>query len=286
MEYFIASDSFWIMFTGALVAVSCGLLGCYLVLRQMAMIGDAISHAVLPGIVIAFLLTNSLSSVPAVLGAASVGLFSTFLIETVHRKGRLQSDASIGMIFTFMFALGVIMIAWKADNVDLDQECVLYGEVAFVTFDPPVLGMPVSTLILLGNLLLIALFIGIGYRGLFLTTFDPSYAKAIGISTAFWHYSLMGMVSMTSVVSFESVGAILVVAFLIGPAAIAHLLTDRMPVMLSIATVSGIIASIGGYYLASYLNASVAGAMTSVLGIEFIIVLLLAPGRGLLRTSS
>ena len=197
MEFWTNSDAFWIILTGSLVAVSCGLLGCYLLLRQMSMIGDAISHAVLPGIVVAFLLSNSLSSLPALLGAASVGLAATFLIETVHRKGRMQSDASIGLVFTFLFAVGVIMVAALAENVDIDQECVLYGEIAFVLFDDAILGMPVSTFILAMDLLLILAVVALGYRGLFLTTFDPAYAAALGISTAVWHYLLMGMVSLT-----------------------------------------------------------------------------------------
>jgi manganese/zinc/iron transport system permease protein len=248
----------------------------------MAMIGDAISHAVLPGIVIAFLVSNSLSSVPALLGAASVGLMATFLIETVHRSGRLQADASIGLVFTFLFAVGVIMVAALAENVDIDQECVLYGEIAFVLFDDAVLGMPVSSFILALNLIGVLLVIGVGYRGLFLTTFDPAYARAIGVTTGVWHYLLMGMVSLTSVVSFESVGAILVVAFLIGPAAIAHLLTDRMPVMLMLAALAGIGAAVGGYYFAASLDASISGAMTTVLGLEFLLAFLFAPQRGLI----
>lgn len=282
MEFWTDSDAFWIILTGSLVAVSCGLLGCYLILRQMAMIGDAISHAVLPGIVIAFLVSNSLSSAPALLGAASVGLLATFLIETVHRNGRLQADASIGLVFTFLFAVGVIMVAALAKNVDIDQECVLYGEIAFVLFDNALLGMPVSSFILVLNLIGILLVISIGYRGLFLTTFDPAYARAIGVTTGVWHYLLMGMVSLTSVVSFESVGAILVVAFLIGPAAIAHLLTDRMPVMLLLASIAGIGAAVGGYYFAANLDASISGAMTTVLGLEFLLAFLFAPQRGLI----
>ena len=282
MEFWTDSDAFWIILTGSLVAVSCGLLGCYLILRQMAMIGDAISHAVLPGIVIAFLVSNSLSSAPALLGAASVGLLATFLIETVHRNGRLQADASIGLVFTFLFAVGVIMVAALAKNVDIDQECVLYGEIAFVLFDDAVLGMPVSSFILVLNLIGILLVISIGYRGLFLTTFDPAYARAIGVTTGVWHYLLMGMVSLTSVVSFESVGAILVVAFLIGPAAIAHLLTDRMPVMLLLASIAGIGAAVGGYFFAASLDASISGAMTTVLGLEFLLAFLFAPQRGLI----
>src|SRR4051812_23293078 len=128
-------DTIFIILTGSLVAASCGLLGCYLVLRKMALIGDAISHAVLPGIVIAFLISGSRDSLVMIAGAGVIGLLTTFLIEFLHRKARLQEDASIGVIFTTLFALGVILISYYAENIDLDQDCVLYGEIAFVPLD-------------------------------------------------------------------------------------------------------------------------------------------------------
>jgi len=121
--------------------------------------------------------------------------------------------------------------------------------------------------------LLVIVVLGVGYRGFFLTTFDPAFARALGFSTVAWHYVLMSLVSLTTVVSFESVGAILVVAFLVAPAAIAHLLTDRLPIMLLLAALVGISASAGGYFLAAALNANIAGAMTVVLGVEFVAVM-------------
>ncbi len=272
-------DAFWIILTGSLVAVTGGLLGCYLLLRRLSLIGDAISHAVLPGIAVAFLITGSLSSVPALLGAAVVGLLCTWAIETVQHRAGLQGDAAMGIVFTFLFAVGVILVSSLAGNADLDQECVLYGELAFVIFDQTVLGMPVSTAILLANLLLVAAVLMVGYRGFFLTTFDPAFARAMGFSTVAWHYVLMSLVSLTTVVSFESVGAILVVAFLVGPAAIAHLLTDRLKIMLLLSALIGVSASVGGYFLAAALNANIAGAMTVVLGAEFVGVMVVQSWR-------
>nr|WP_317170087.1 metal ABC transporter permease [Rhodocytophaga rosea] len=125
-------NAFWIILAGSLVAVCCSLLGCYLILRKMAMVGDAISHAVLPGIVLAFLFTGSRDSVPMLLGAGILGVLCTFLIEFFHTKARLQTDASIGVTFTWLFALGVILITVFAGQVDLDQDCVLYGEIAYI----------------------------------------------------------------------------------------------------------------------------------------------------------
>lgn len=278
---------FWVILTACLAAVSCGLLGCFLILRQMAMISDAISHAVLPGIVIAFLFSGSMDSLPMLIGASTFGIITTFLIEIFNKKGGLQKDASIGITFTWLFAVGVILISLYAEDIHIDQDCVLFGEIAYVAIEPlislfPGLIAPTTVWVLSLVLLLILTMIIFGYKGLFLTTFDPSYAATIGVSTALWHYLLMSAVSVTTVVSFESVGAILVVALLIAPAATAYLMTDKLPKMLVIAALVGIIASFFGYYLAVWLNASVAAAISTVLGVEFTFVFLFAPQNGVL----
>jgi len=278
-------DAFLIILTGSLVAVSCALLGSFLVLRKMAMVGDAISHAVLPGIVIAFMISGSRASFPMLIGAAVFGMLTTFLIETFHAKAKLQTDASIGVTFTSLFALGVILISLFAGQVDLDQQCVLYGEIAYVplnmwiTSGGTVLG-PVNTWTMGVVLAIILVLILVGYKGLYLTTFDPQYAATIGISTLFWHYLLMGAVSLTTVVAFESVGAILVVAFLIAPAATAYLVTNRLPVMLVLAAVAGIMSAIGGYYLAAWVDGAISGAMATVAGLLFTLSFLFSPSRG------
>jgi len=250
------------------------------------MVGDAISHAVLPGIVIAFLLSGSLSSLPVLIGASITGLLCTFLIEWLNKTARVQGDAAIGMVFTFLFAVGVILISAYAGNADIDQDCVLHGEIAYVPFDLSETGtfldlLPRQIWILGGVSLLIFTLIKLGYRGLFLTTFDPEFALATGVSLAFWHYLLMGAVSLTTVVAFESVGAILVVAFLIIPAATAYLLTDKLPRMLWISSIFGTLCSIIGYYFAVWIDGSIAGAIAVVMGIGFFLVLLFAPKRGI-----
>ncbi len=269
------------------MATCCGLLGCFLILRKMAMVGDAISHAVLPGIVIAFLITGSRASVPMLFGAALFGVLTTILIEFLYQKARLQADASIGVTFTWLFAIGVVLISWFAGKVDLDQECVLYGEIANVPLNQFYLesGMaigPKAVWILGISLLLILLFIWRGYRGLFITTFNPEFAASVGISTVFWHYALMSAVSLTAVVSFDVVGAILVVAFLIVPPATAYLMTHSLPKMLLLTVLIGILTSVLGYILASIINGSVAGAMTTISGLLFVLAMLFAPGSGLL----
>jgi manganese/zinc/iron transport system permease protein len=272
------SDAFWIILTGSLVAVTSGLLGCFLILRKMAMVGDAISHAVLPGIAIAFLVSGSRSSVPMLIGAALFGILCTMLIELFHKKAKLQEDASIGISFTWLFAIGVILITFFADKVDLDQECVLYGEIAFVAFETW-MGIPTAVWLLGSLFILILLLLQFGYKGLYLTTFDPDYARTIGVSVALWHYILMGSVSFTTVMSFESVGAILVVAFLIVPGATAYLLTHRLRTMLWLSVATGMIGSVAGYYMAVWMNASISGAMVTVLGIEFTIAFFISLRR-------
>lgn len=248
-------------------------------LRRLSLLGDAVSHAVLPGIFIAYWLSGSRSSLPVIIGAGSFGLLCTFLIEFLSRKARLQSDAATGLVFTLLFAIGVILISAFAGQVDLDQDCVLYGEIAYVPLDIWLtdsginLG-PRAVWIVGSTLLAIIGLVAVGYKGLFITTFDPEYAATLGISTVFWHYALMGAVSVATVVSFESVGAILVVAFLIAPAATAYLLTDNFKSMLGLSVFVGILAAIGGYYLAVLIDGSVAGAMAAALGILFVLAFL------------
>lgn len=279
-------EALQIILAGSLVAIACGLLGCFLILRKMAMVGDAISHAVLPGIVLAFLFTGSRDSVTMLIGAGAIGILTTFLIEFFHKKGKLQTDASIGVTFTWLFAVGVILVSAFAGKVDLDQDCVLYGEIAYVPLDLWItdsgLVMGPRVLYITGTVLIILIaFITLGYKELFLTTFDPGYASAIGISTAVWHYLLMGAVSLTTVASFESVGAILVVALLIAPPATAYMLTENLKKMLILTSLLGVVISAGGYYMAAWLDGSIAGAMASVAGLLFMLAFLFSPGNGM-----
>ncbi len=280
-------DALYIILTSSLFAMSCGLLGCFLILRKMAMVGDAISHAVLPGIVIAFLITGTRDSFEMILGAALLGILCTFFIEFFHKKAKLQTDAAIGVTFTSLFALGVILISVFAGQVDLDQECVLYGEIAYVPIDLWISdsgqnmgpkALYVSALTLIVNIL----FIRVGFKQLYLTTFDPAFAATTGISVALWNYLLMGSVSMTTVAAFDSVGAILVVALLVAPPATAYLLTDNFKKMILITCIVAIIISIFGYYLAVMLDGSIAGAVVAIAGLLFGLAYLFSPSNGIL----
>lgn len=283
-------NDFWIILTAILVAIPCSILGCFLVLRKMVMVGDAISHAVLPGIVIAYLVTKSFDSFYMVAGAAIIGILTTFLIEFFHRKAQVQQDASIGITFTWMFSLGVILISVWTRGTDLDQDCVLHGEIINVPFNLWITtagnNMGPINIWFLGiiNTLIIG-FIVIFYRQLYITTFDASFATALGISASLWNYLLMGSVSFVTVSSFESVGAILVIAFIVAPAATAQLLTDNLQRMIFIAIGVGVFSAIIGYYLAYQINADVASSITAVMGIVFMLTLFFAPQYGILQRS-
>lgn len=274
----------WIILIGSLVSAACALVGCFLVLRRQALMGDAISHSVLPGIVLAFMLTQSRNPLPMLLGAGALGLLTVFITSVLEKQGKLQPDASIGVTFTWLFAVGVIMVSAFTGHVDLDVECVLYGEIASAPWDVWIVGNldfgPRSVWILGFVTVANLLFITLGYKQLKLCAFDPGLAGAVGISVTLWHYLLMGFVSMTTVAAFESVGAILVVAMLIVPANTAYLLTDRLSRMLLYSVVIGIISAVGGYGLAAAIDGSIAGAMAVVSGGLFILAALFSPTHG------
>ncbi len=278
-------NSAWIMLTGALVAASCGFLGCFLILRRMAMLGDAISHAVLPGIVIAFLFSGSRDPLPMLIGAMVVGLLTVFLVQTLHTSG-VKTDAAIGVTFTALFSIGVVLVSLYTQQVDLDLDCVLYGEIAYVPWDTWQWGtmeMGPRAVWLIGGVFLVSLVVvGLFYKEIKLCSFDPAMAAAVGIPVLFFHYLLMGLVSLTTVASFESVGAILVVAMLVVPGATAYLLTDRLPVMLLLSMGIGVVSACGGYWIASWLDSSIAGAMTAVAGLLFLLSFLFSPRHGLI----
>lgn len=266
-----------IALTAIFTAISCAVLGAFLVLRKMTMVGDAISHAVLPGIAIAYLLSQSRASLPMFLGAALVGVFATVVIEILSKKWKVQSDASIGMTFTTLFALGVVLITFWSDKVDLDQECVLYGEIAFVPFNTwTMAGKSMGPIALWTSgilLILVLIYTLVGYKGLLMSSFNADYAAVLGIGIGAWNLSLMSMVSLATVVSFESVGAILVVALLVAPAASAYLISSQLKTMIGLSALFGFTGSLGGYFLSAALDTSIAGGIATTLGVQFAVVL-------------
>jgi manganese/zinc/iron transport system permease protein len=275
-----------IQLIAAVVAVACALPGVFLVLRRMALMSDAISHAILLGIVLAFFVTKDISSPFLVIAATLTGVLTVSLVELLNRTRLVHEDAAIGLVFPVLFSIGVILISRFAGDVHLDTDAVLLGELAFAPFTRfVVLGHdlgPRSLYMMGGILLLNMVFILLFYKELKLATFDAGLAAALGFSPALIHYSLMTLVSVTAVGAFDAVGSILVVALMIAPPAAAYLLTDRLPRMIGLSALIGIASAISGYWLARALDASIAGSMATMAGVYFALVFLLAPERGLI----
>ncbi|HEX8297338.1 MAG TPA: metal ABC transporter permease [Chthoniobacteraceae bacterium] len=277
----------WIALMGFLVTLACGLIGNYLVLRRMALVGDAISHSVLPGIAIAFLLAKSRHNLVMFTGALAAGIVTTLLIEVIHRRSRVKQDAAIGIVFSTLFAIGVIIISFFASQIDLDADCVLYGEISFVPLEPfvqignwsvapqPVFLMAIVTAIVVGLILLF-------YKELLVSSFDSGLAASLGIRPTVMHYCLMGMLSAVVVSAFQSVGAILVIAMLILPGATAFLLTHRLPSMLALSAVHSALSAVLGLHLAIWLDCAMAGAMVVAGAALFVLAWIFSPSQGLL----
>ncbi len=267
---------FWVVLTGLLVGVTCGIAGVFLILRKMSMIADAISHTVLFGIVMAYIITQSLNGFWMLIGAAVAGILTAYLVQLLHSSG-IQEDAAIGVVFTSLFAAGVLLITLFASNVHLDVEHVLMGEIAFVPWDRwTILGlaMPKAVWMLLLVLVINIVFLLLFFKEMKLATFDPVYAATIGIPVVFLHYGFMTSISFTTVAAFDSVGAILVVAMLIGPAATSYLISKTIKQMFIYSMLFGAGASVIGYYSAKLWDTSIAGMMATIVGLLFIITLI------------
>jgi len=284
----------WIVMVGALSAAACALLGSFLVLRKMSLMGDAISHAVLPGLALAFLLSGSRSGVVMLVGAGLVGLLTTLFTEWVHRTGKVEQGAAMGVVFTVLFAIGLILIRLSADHVDLDPDCVLYGAIELTPLDTLRIGswdVPRAVLVGGGVLLLNTLVIALLYKELKISAFDPALATTLGINARLMHYLLMTLVAITTVAAFESVGSILVIAMLIVPAATAHLLTDRLSLMLLVSVLLAVASALVGHLAAilapgwfglTGVSTNTAGMMAALSGLLFGLTMVFAPRRGLL----
>lgn len=282
----MSQAQFEIQLIASIVAAACALLGVFLVLRRMAMMSDAISHTVLLGIVIAFLITRSITSPLLLVGAALMGVITVSLVELINRTRLVREDAAIGLVFPAIFSIAVIMISRLAGDVHLDTDAVLLGELAFAPFNRlRLFGLDIGpeALYTTGGILLINLiFIVLFYKELKLATFDPALAAALGFLPAVIHYVLMTLVSLTAVGAFDAVGSVLVVAFMIAPPAAAYLLTDRLSRMLIYSALIGVFSAISGYWLAHLLDASIAGSMATMTGGSFLAAYLFAPDRGLI----
>lgn len=274
-----------IQLVAAVVAAACALPGTFLVLRRMSMMSDAVSHAILPGIVVGVLLIGSLHSPLLIVAAALTGLLTAALVEALNNTGQVKEDAAIGIVFPILFSIGVLLIAKFAGDMHLDTEAVLLGELAFAPFNRfTAFGADLGpqALWVMGSMLgLNALFLGAFYKELKLATFDPGLAASLGFQPRTLHYVLMGLVSLTAVSAFDAVGSILVVALMVGPPATAYLLTSRLPTMLGLSAGLGVLNAVIGYWGAHLFDVSIAGMMATTTGLTFGLAFIAAPRRGL-----
>lgn len=264
-----SSDNIWILIMGYSVGASCGLLGNYLVLKRMAFMGDAISHSVLPGIVIAFIILKQNSSLGLLIGALMAAGFTTYIIHIIQLQKRIKSDTAIGITFSTLFAVGIVLIALFADKVDLDQDCVLYGEIGFIHCHPCLkigswLSIPIPIIRMISILVASILFVCLCYKQLLIIAFDSTLASVMGIRVHLINSIFMIFVSLSIVASFESVGAILVVGMIVFPGVTASLCTQKLKNILIISLILPAIYSIGGLYLAYGLDTSISSSMIVV----------------------
>jgi ABC-type Mn2+/Zn2+ transport system permease subunit/Mn-dependent DtxR family transcriptional regulator len=282
-------DTFSTVAMAFLVAAACGWIGCYLILQGMALVGDAISHTVLLGIVVAFLVTGQITGPAIFIGAAVTGLVTTLLIEMVHSTSRVKEDAAIGIVFTSLFALGVVLLSVFAGRAHIDTQHVLYGNLELVALEPSValgrLVMPQPVLQMAIAASLVLALIATFYKELLVVSFDPQMAASLGMRPRLVRYGMMAALSVTVVGAFNSVGAILVVAMLIAPAATAYLLTRRLPMMFLLSAIVGGVSALIGYHLSYWLVVSSAGAVVVVACFLFALAFFFAPEQGLVAAA-
>ncbi|MDM7458003.1 MAG: metal ABC transporter permease, partial [Paracoccus sp. (in: a-proteobacteria)] len=260
------------------------ILGSFLVLRGNAMLTDAISHSIVFGIVVVWMLTGQTFGPLLVIGAALTGLATVALSELLARSRLVRMDAAIGLVFPALFAAGVILISVHAREVHIDVDTVLLGEIGFVWLNTVTLWnqeIPVSVLTLAAVLTINLAFVTLLWKELKLATFDPGMAAALGFLPGLLHYSVLMLTSVTAVAAFDAVGAILFIAFVVVPPATASLLTRRLWLMVVLAVALAVAACVAGYVLAVRWNLSIGGMMASMTGLWFALALCFAPGRGL-----
>ena len=272
------SANLTIQLIAILISISCSLLGVFLVLKSMSMLTDTISHTVLLGIVLSFFVVHDLSSPFLIVGATLVGLFTVFLVEIFKNTNLIKEDASIAVVLYILFCIAVILISKYTANIHLDIDAVLLGELAFAPFYKiEIFGMNIVKGILTSGIILILniIFISTFFKELKISTFDKTLASVLGLFPTLVHYLLMTLVSVTAVVSFDAVGATLMISFMIGPAATAYLVAKNLKAMIFYSILVGCLSSIIGFHIARFLDVSISGSIAVVIGLIFFITLIL-----------
>lgn len=280
-------DSLVIMLTGALVGIAGTLVGTFLVLTGRSMLSDAISHSIILGIAVVWLLTGQQSGPLQMAGAAVSGLLTVLVTQALVRTRRMRNDAAIGLVFPVFFALGVLLLNIYARDVHIDEHTVLTGAMEFVPFATTEIAgvnVPRSVLAMLIITPINLAFVVFFYKELKLATFDPMLARALGFAPAVLSYGLLLLTSITAVAAFEAVGVILFVAFVIVPPSAAYLLTDRLWLMLVIGCGIAVAASLSGFVVTLYYpDANIGATMAVMTGVFLVAAFLFSPRNGLIR---
>lgn len=255
------------LLTSMMVGVICGVIGCFIILRGMALMGDAISHAVLPGVAISYML-----GINFFIGAVITGVLTAIGIGFVSQNSRIKNDTSIGIMFTFAFALGIILITMMKTSTDLYH--ILFGNVLVVN------SSEMWFTLIIGFLVIGCIYLF--YKELLISTFDATMSAAYGLPIRLIHYFLMTLLTMVTVASLQTVGIILVVAMLITPAATAYLLTDRLSTMLWLSSILGAAASVIGLYFSYTYNLASGATIVVASTALFFITFIFSPKHGLL----
>lgn len=254
------------LITSIIVGVTCGIIGSFITLKGMSLIGDAISHAVLPGVAISYMI-----GINFFYGAVVAGLLTALGINYVDQKSRIKSDSAIGIVFSAFFALGVILMQKAQSAIDLSS--ILFGNVLTVSNTDRYITMAVGLLVVLVVLLF--------YKELLITTFDPTMAKAYGLPVDLINYGIMILLTLVSVASLQTVGVILVVALLITPASTAYLLTSNLTKMIVLSALLGAIAAVVGLYFSFAYNLPSGAVIVLAAATMFILAFLFSPKQGL-----
>lgn len=255
------------LLVGALVGAVCAVLSCFMVLKGWSLMGDAISHAVLPGVVGAYML-----GLPLAVGAFASGLFCAVVTGWIKANSRIKEDTVMGIVFTGLFALGLVMFTKVETDAHLNH--ILFGNILGIERADMIQSVVAAVVTLIIVLVL--------RKDLLLFCFDPAHARAIGLHTGMLYYVLLSLLAATIVASLQAVGIILVVAMLITPGCIAHLLTDRFDRMLMIAVASSVFASVSGVYVSFFINGSTGACIVLAQALLFVLAFVFAPKHGLL----
>lgn len=268
----------------ASVGAACAVPGVFLVLRRVALVADAISHVLLFGIVLAYFVTRDLGSPWLFFGATASGVLTVALVELLRRSDRVAEDAAIGLVFPALFAIGTLLASLFLRSTHLDVDSVLLG---FAEFSPTDRlewfdELPRAVVVLLALFAVEVGLVVLFFKELKLATFDAALASTFGFAPMLLHYGLMTMTSLTAVAAFDAVGPVVVVALLVVPAATAYLLTNRLSTMIALSVGFGVLGGVLGTLLALAMNTNIAGTVASVVGLQFGVVFLIAPGQGLI----